>query len=235
MKEKLYPIIHIYPTIQGQGPRMGEPMTLVRTSTPPQFTEFCYMKTTREAKFKMMSTVEIIDKCLEIGKKWIFFGGDDPCISDFDPLADALHEANFKVWLDTTGIFDFDWTKIDHLSIGPKPGLPFIKSAVNLAHDVRLYWRHTDEEIWLENFKRVEPFVRNDCPIFIAPRVLTQECIDSVIQFVLTQCETKKIVRADIPLFRTLPNFDKNFNKGEGCPMCHLMDKFQGVEVKSYL
>ncbi len=235
MTEPKYPIIHIYPTIQGQGPRMGEPMTLVRTSTPPQFTEFCYMRSTRETEFKMMTIKEIIENCIEFKQKWIFFGGDDPCISDFDPLVDALHEAEFKIWLDTTGVFWFDYIKIDHLSVGPKPGLPFIPNAIISAHDVRLYWRNTDEEIWLELFKKVEPWVRDNCPIFISPRVLTQECVDSVIKFVLEQKITKKMVRADIPLFRTLPSFDKNFNQGLECPMCHLMDKFQGVEVKSCL
>lgn len=235
MIEKRYPIISIYPTIQGQGPRMGEPMTLVRTSTPPQFTEFCYMKSTRKTKMQMMTIEEIVHKCVEINQKWVFFGGDDPCISIFDDLADALHEVKFKIWLDTTGVFWFDWTKIDHLSVGPKPGLPFFPQSVSSAKDVRLYWRDTDEEIWLENFRRVEPFVQDDCPIFIAPRVLNQKCVDSVIKFVLQQQETRKMVRADIPLFRTLPNFDRNFNRGEPCPLCHLLDKSQGVEVKSCL
>lgn len=233
--EQGYPIIHIYPTIQGQGPRSGEPMTLIRTSTPPEFTEFCYFKPLRKVEMKMMTIQEIVQRCIELGPKWVFFGGDDPCIGEFDELVKNLRREGFRIWLDTNGAFYFNMANVDYISVGPKPGITFNPEVVQNASDVRLYWRDTDEGIWLDLFRKVEPFVPENCPIMIAPRVLTQSCVDSVIKFVLNQSETKKMVRADIPLFRTLPNFDKNFNQGIDCPLCHLMDKFQGVEVKSCL
>jgi len=232
--ERRYPIIHIYPTVQGQGPRMGEPMTLIRTSSPPAFKEFVYHMTARAAKHEMMSVEEIVVRCGEINLEWVFFGGDDPCINEFDYLAEALKHHKFKIWLDTTGIFPVDYKLIDHLSVGPKPLLPFYPPLVEMADDVRLYWG-VITKIWEECYERVLPYVAPNCPIFISPRVLTQECIDSVIKFVLSKAGERPIVRADIPLFRTLPNFDKNFNKGQECPICHLMDEFQGVKVKSPL
>lgn len=232
--ERTYPIIHIYPTVQGQGPRMGEPMTLIRTSSPPQFKEYLYHETVRPANPIMMPAREIVNKCIEIGLEWVFFGGDDPCINEFDYLAKALKDEKFKIWLDTTGLFPVNHMLIDHLSTGPKPLLPFHPRLVETADDVRLYWGVVTK-IWEECYEQVLPYVRSDCPIFISPRVLTQECIDAVIKFVLSKAGSKPIVRADIPLFRTLPNFDKNFNEGQSCPICHLMDEFQGVKVKSIL
>jgi organic radical activating enzyme len=210
-------------------------MTLVRTSTHPALKEFCYLETRRPADFALMTPEKIVDKCKLLKNKWIFFGGDDPCSCDISPLFKTLHDAGFKVWLDTTGAFFINAAHVDYLSVGPKPGLPFNPLLIQSAQDVRLYWRDWDKEIWKDLFDKVLPLVPDSVPILIAPRVLTQSCVDSVIRFVLSREGTLPLVRADIPLFRTLPNFDKNFNHGIKCPMCHLMDKFQGVEVRSPL
>lgn len=232
--KQTYPIISIYATIQGQGPRMGEPMTLIRTSTPKAFSDFCYMKSTRATEYKELTVRDIVKRCEEIGEEWVFLGGDDPCISNIDPLVKELQTEGFKVWLDTTGVFYFaNPDKIDHLSLGPKPLLPYNPKLLGWCKDIRLYYRDTDPEIWENVYNSVVAVLEDeglDIPIFIAPRVLTQSCIDTTIKFMLRKKNPS--MRVDIPLFRTLPNFDKNFNSGDECPICHLMDEFQGCKVE---
>jgi len=221
--EPKYPVIHIYKTIQGQGPRIGEPMTLIRTSSPPNM-NYIYQHTIRETPHKLMTIEEIVSKCIELQQRWVFIGGDDPCFAEMDFLLEALLDQGFYTWLDTCALLPVTPSLVTHLSPGPKPLLPFIPELVEKAHDVRFYWSVKDRKMWEDNIDRVMPFI-GDVPIQLSPRQLTQEDIDGVISYVLDKRDSR--FHADIPLFRIIPNFDKGLNEGTDCPICHLMDEME--------
>lgn len=224
-----YPVIHIYPTIQGHGPEIGKKMVIIRTSSPPQ-TRFIYHKTLREAPMKMMSPQEIVDVIEPFGIKTVFIGGDDPAITPLEDLLVALNGRNFEVQLDTCGAFWVNPDLVDYLSIGPKPGISFIPQLINKATDLRFYWEPNAHKVWEQNIERVLPFADEVKEICVAPRNLHKSTIEALTEFIV-KCEDERF-RADIPLFRLLPNFDACMNNGTDCPICHLMDVWEEQPYK---
>lgn len=224
-----YPVIHIYPTIQGHGPEIGTQMVIVRTSSPPQ-TRFIYHKTIRETLYKMMSPYEILEKIKPFNIKTVFIGGDDPCITPLEPLLYMLKQEGYITQIDTCGAFWVEPGLVDYLSIGPKPGISFIPQLINHAADLRFYWEPNAAPVWEANIHRVIPYANSVRQICVAPRNLAKETIEALTKFIAGYPDPR--FRADIPLFRLLPNFDAHMNKGQDCPICHLMDVWESQPYK---
>lgn len=227
MSEPTYPIIQIYPTIQGQGYRTGEPIIMVRTGHNPNL-KYLYLQPIREAPIQMMTPEEITEKCKSFNRiSWIFFGGEDPAFLEFDYLAEALHNGDFKVWVDTCGVAPLKRMLVDHLSVGPKPGMPVQETMVSRADDLRFYWDYENQDAWESNLERCLKIAPPSIPIQVMPRRLDKKCIEGTIKYVL-DLKRRNLdfnILADVPLYRLLPDFDAFLCEGESCPICNYLDQ----------
>jgi 7-carboxy-7-deazaguanine synthase len=128
--DKRFPIIEVFgPTIQGEGVMAGRPTHFVRMGGCDYRCRWCdtdyavLPNLVRQNSIKL-STREIFGKVMELdtGPEWITISGGNPALHDLTQLVDALHEAKFKVAVETQGSLWKEWLGyVNQLTISPKP------------------------------------------------------------------------------------------------------------------
>lgn len=142
---KTYDINNIYACIQGEGVQTGVPMVLVRFQGCAVGCAFCDTKETwhfsNEQYLRDIDTafsditpyfsrLSINDILLYItnnfdGLKWILLTGGEPATWELKPLVKYLHEAGYKVAIETSGTaIGHIGANIDHVSVSPKINMP---------------------------------------------------------------------------------------------------------------
>jgi hypothetical protein len=208
------PLLDLYPTVLGQGPRSGEPVVLARVDFPPGIKYARLEPTIQTGKVPEMLTVsDLMTRVVAFGLSWFFIGGEDPAALDLERICKEAHYSGIKVMIDSTGLFKIPY-EVDYLSLGPKPGLPCDPLAIRRADDLRFYLEPREKELWVGTIDRVlngEHY--NGCTAWIMPRRLDKDNIDAVISYVLSKKSEK--IRADFPMYRMVPDFDSSFNAGK--------------------
>ena len=139
-----YNVNNIYECIQGEGVMTGVPMVMLRLHGCPVACSFCDTKETWLTKPKnerqsyndaqgvnslywgthqsnIAQHISSEYKTL----KWVLVSGGEPAITDLLPLTNALHDAGFKVALETSGTADgLIGAGIDWVCISPKINMP---------------------------------------------------------------------------------------------------------------
>lgn len=133
--EKRIPVVEMFgPTVQGEGAVIGQQTYFIRFG-------LCDYRCTQcdsmhavdpnlvKANAKWLSCQEIFDQFIRFRKegttKNVTFSGGNPCIHNLDKLADDLHEAGYKVHVETQGTFCPYWLwHCSSVCVSPKgPGM----------------------------------------------------------------------------------------------------------------
>ena len=155
-----YLINTIYSCIQGEGVQAGIPMMLVRLQGCGVACPWCDTKETWEinsdyrvntifeAQQNPLSYVELHQS--EIVKyiddtfpaiTWILLTGGEPAEQELKPLVDALHDAKFKVALETSGTAYFE-ADLDWVCVSPKINMPggkvVLSEVLQLADEIKM-------------------------------------------------------------------------------------------------
>lgn len=130
MTDKTYPVIEVFgPTIQGEGAMAGKPTHFIRMAGCDYRCHWCdtdiaVLPTKIRLDRKFMTTREIFGALMELtpGPQWITISGGNPALHDLTQVVAALHEARFKVAVETQGTLWKDWLlDVDQLTVSPKP------------------------------------------------------------------------------------------------------------------
>ena len=220
--EQTYPVIDLYETVQGAGPMFGTPIVLIRTGIPDKM-DYIYLAPKRPVDQVYLTAYQILTKMEGFKPKILFFAGEDPFTLRLKPLLSLLRIAGYTLWADTTGVFVGDYSDFDYISLGPKPGFyvsPHL-FALRTIGDVRFYWDCIEREKWEGCIYEHLEYIPDKIPIFLYPKRLELDCITGLIHFVINHPR----FRLDIPLYRTLPWFDKELNSGKECSICTIQDR----------
>jgi organic radical activating enzyme len=210
MPDIQYPIQEIMQVVEGEGPRTGEVVTLVRFGMPDL--EHLHLKPIPRLDLRVypMTADQMLGACMSLGPRVVHLGGEDPCLLDIAPLLRALHR-HFSILLDTFGqapLAGEDRRRIDFLSISPRPGLPFDVELLQGADEVRLYYSlGPDSLAWREVWEEVLASLDD---AFKMPRlsVVPREMTPATILAVLTFCTNHPRYCASIPLYRLVPEIN---------------------------
>lgn len=206
----LYPVNDIYGAIQGEGCNAGIPMVILRLHGCAVGCPWCDTKHTWEINpenerplsealgtnpLYSLQTAEQITYYLchqfQPMYRWVLVTGGEPSQYDLRPLAEALHQAGWKLALETSGTeaghlgAGFDW-----VCISPKINMPGNKQikreAFFEADEIKhVIGKETDIKALDDLLTRVQPFIRNKdlqiClqPVSQSPKA-TQLCIETV-------------------------------------------------------
>lgn len=126
---KQFPVVEIFgPTIQGEGPLIGVPTMFVRFGGCDYRCKWCdtpYAVLPEEVKKNStrMTAEQIVEKVNQSQHcKWVTFSGGNPLLYDLSELVDRLHEAGWRVAVETQGTVYREWVqKADLLVVSPKP------------------------------------------------------------------------------------------------------------------
>lgn len=157
-----YKLNDIYATIQGEGRQTGVPMILIRLQGCGVGCPWCDTKETwaLDERFRVPSVgfalvesrswceadatlIASVARGLADGERWALVTGGEPADQDLAPLVAALHDAGFRVALETSGTATghlgagFDW-----VTVSPKVGMPggkaVLRSALEAADELKM-------------------------------------------------------------------------------------------------
>jgi 7-carboxy-7-deazaguanine synthase len=134
-------IIEIFPSVQGEGMRQGEPTVFVRLAGCDRRCSFCDTKYAWEGGFE-----QAVDKILErvqriqrrFPARWVCLTGGEPFLQDVRTLIRLLKRDRCRVQIETNGSRYFA-TAADWLTVSPKPKEYLVRPEFQrLAKEVKL-------------------------------------------------------------------------------------------------
>lgn len=203
----IYKVNDIYGCIQGEGVQTGVPMVLLRLHGCPVGCSFCDTKETwtvessREqvniadalgvnTKWANLSASEIAAYIAQTFSafRWVLVTGGEPAVQDLEALVNALHDAGYKVALETSGTAighlpaPFDWVCVSP-KIDMPGGLPILADAIATADEIKMVIGRQADLDKLDNLLTDFPTKDNVTvclqPISQSERA-TQLCIETV-------------------------------------------------------
>jgi 7-carboxy-7-deazaguanine synthase len=90
----------IFPTLQGEGPYVGQPATFIRLGGCNLACEFC---DTEFESYKKFSLSEILSEVKKFAKKLVVITGGEPMRQPIERLCDELVKLGFLVQIETNG------------------------------------------------------------------------------------------------------------------------------------
>ncbi|MFQ6069774.1 MAG: 7-carboxy-7-deazaguanine synthase QueE [Candidatus Aminicenantales bacterium] len=123
-------VAEIFPSLQGEGLRQGEPTIFVRLTGCNLRCAFCDTKYAwEEGKYysveKVLERIQAIRKNFPAG--WVCLTGGEPLCQDLSSLVSALKKKKLSLQLETNATF-FQPLAVDWYSISPKPPQYYFRS-----------------------------------------------------------------------------------------------------------
>ena len=138
-----YPIMEVFPTLQGEGKFTGYPAYFIRLAGCDVGCSWCDVKESWPAdEYPLLSACEIAIGATESGHKLAVITGGEPCMYDLTALTTELKKRGFQVHLETSGTHqirgEFDWITLSPKKLGSEgPEGPVI--GMQEAEKVQLY------------------------------------------------------------------------------------------------
>ena len=118
-KEGRLPLVEVFYSLQGEGLRTGQATVFVRFAGCNLACEFC------DTDFRVKKTYTVAELAAEIARigglcRWVCFTGGEPTIHDLQGLCDRLHEAGYRLQMETNGTRPQPEWGINHVTASPK-------------------------------------------------------------------------------------------------------------------
>jgi organic radical activating enzyme len=162
-------IIEIFPSIQGEGMRQGEPTVFVRLAGCDQRCSFCDTKYAWEGGKeyrldKILENVQMVSRSFPA--RWVCLTGGEPFMQDVRFLVRLLKRDRFLVQVETNGTRYYA-TAADWLTVSPKPKEYLIRPEfLRLAKEVKLV---VTRELDMAVIRRIRGAFQNRIPLLLQP------------------------------------------------------------------
>lgn len=162
-------ITEIFPSIAGEGLRIGEPTIFIRLAGCNLRCSFCDTKYSWQGG-EEYSEKKIIDAVRRIQKRfpsdWVCLTGGEPLLQDIRSLSHKLKQEGFKIHIETNGtihrLFQADW-----LTLSPKPqAYRFAPEYAKKADEVKLV---VSQDLTLEVIQKLREKFPARTPILLQP------------------------------------------------------------------
>jgi len=111
----------------------------------------------------MMEAKDIITTLYNLGDvTWVTISGGEPALQVDSALVDALHDAGYKVAVETNGTRQLN-AQVDHVTVSPK--LPAEQTVLTECDSLKLLYPHPNPAIRPENYVGINASTRYLQPI----------------------------------------------------------------------
>lgn len=147
---KTYPVMEVFPTLQGEGKFTGHPSYFIRLAGCDVGCSWCDVKESWPAdEYPVLSAQEISESAAKSGHKLAVITGGEPCIYDLTALTGELKSRGFQVHLETSGAHpirgDFDW-----VTLSPKKFKACLKESFCLADELKVVVVNKHDLVWAQ-------------------------------------------------------------------------------------
>ena len=162
-------IAEIFPSVQGEGLRQGEPTIFVRLSGCNLRCAFCdtkYAWTGGEMRTRDSVVAEVKKIHLDFPALWVCLTGGEPLLQDISGLVRDMKKEGFKVQIETNGRVD-RLLPVDWYTISPKPKDYFYQPRFRkAAKEVKLV---VSRELTYEVVSRLRKEFPQETPVILQP------------------------------------------------------------------
>jgi 7-carboxy-7-deazaguanine synthase len=163
-------IVEIFPSLQGEGLRQGEPTIFVRLAGCNLKCSFCDTKYAWRGGSDF-SLSEISAKIEKFRRRfpvhWVSLTGGEPFIQDLRPLTRLLKKQKLKIQVETNGTLYYPLSA-DWFTVSPKPkSYSFKPEFRSLANEVKLV---VSKELTGKIIKNMRATFPSDIPILLQPQ-----------------------------------------------------------------
>jgi|TARA_B110000263_G_scaffold91067_1_gene79651 organic radical activating enzyme len=116
-KEKSYPIVEIFNSVQGEGYHTGTPSIFIRFGGCNLQCSWC---DTDFSKWDKMTVSEIMKVLSEWETKRVIFTGGEPAMQKLRPLSNELHSKGYNIAIETNGTIELKDGLVDWICVSPK-------------------------------------------------------------------------------------------------------------------
>lgn len=162
-------IIEVFPSVQGEGMRQGEPTVFVRLAGCDRRCSFCDTKYAWEGGVEQ-SMDKILERVRRIRRRfpvrWVCLTGGEPFMQDVRSLIRLLKKDRCRVQVETNGTRYFA-TAADWLTVSPKPKEYLVRPEFQrLAKEVKLV---VTRELDLPAIRRIRAAFPARIPVLLQP------------------------------------------------------------------
>jgi organic radical activating enzyme len=109
--------VEIFYSLQGEGGRAGQATVFVRVAGCTLSCSFC------DTDFRVrdeMTVEQVVAQVQPFGCSWVCLTGGEPTMYNLSGLCDRLHQAGFKLQVETNGQHPRPSWNLDHITVSPK-------------------------------------------------------------------------------------------------------------------
>lgn len=135
----VYPIFETFHSWQGEGEHLGRSAFFIRLYGCPLRCDWCDSAGTwkGDGKSADLDAHALAETAAAARPDFVVVTGGEPAIHDLAPLADALHEKNLRVHVETSGAFEIRGN-VDWVTLSPKPQRPPLAENWARADEIKL-------------------------------------------------------------------------------------------------
>ena len=163
-------ITEIFPSVQGEGLRQGEPTIFIRLTGCNLNCSFCDTKYAWKGgkPHSAARTLEEIKKIRQgFQADWVCLTGGEPLLQDLTELAEGLKKEGFQIQVETNGILYRD-LPVDWYSVSPKPeNYDYRPEYREKAKEVKII---VIKELNIEPIRRLRKEFPQEIPIVLQPQ-----------------------------------------------------------------
>lgn len=160
------PVMEQFYTLQGEGAYSGQAAYFIRLAGCDVGCVWCDVKESWDHALHPIKTIdEIIEGALATSCRLCVITGGEPLLYALDKLTDALHEAGFKVNIETSASSPMSGTW-DWICISPKKFKAPLPENLSLAHELKIIVFNKSDFEWAEKYARM---VNPDCKLYLQP------------------------------------------------------------------
>tara|TARA_B100000676_G_scaffold181287_1_gene177934 strand:- start:38 stop:646 length:609 start_codon:yes stop_codon:yes gene_type:complete len=116
-REKTYPIVEIFNSVQGEGYHTGTPSIFIRFGGCNLQCSWC---DTDFSKWDRMSITEIMTILEQWTTRRIIYTGGEPAMQKLRPLSNELHSRGYNIAIETNGTIELKEGLVDWICVSPK-------------------------------------------------------------------------------------------------------------------
>lgn len=156
---------HFY-TLQGEGAHTGRAAYFIRLGGCDVGCVWCDVKDSWDADaHPIMSSEEIVALASKSPARLAVITGGEPAMHDLSYLCDKLHEAGFRVHIETSGAHALSG-ELDWVTLSPKKFKAPLEENMDKAHELKIIVFNKSDFEWAEQFAKK---VSKNCLLYLQP------------------------------------------------------------------
>lgn len=173
-----YPVMEHFYTLQGEGAHSGRAAYFIRLGGCDVGCVWCDVKESWDADAHPHMTIEaLLDAASAHPGRLAVITGGEPAMHDLSPMCDALHDAGFRVHIETSGSHSLRG-ELDWITLSPKKFKAPLEENLSKADELKVVVFNKSDFAWGEKWATL---ARPDCRLYLQPEWDKREAVTPMI------------------------------------------------------